>query len=115
MTVPRAFHTATLFPDGRVLIARGHQVNFPNSALAGAGDMTDARGAHTATMLPGGTVLIAGGFTAFPFLGKTLASAEIYDPSTGSFTPTASMSAARGRQAGASLPNGDVLVAGGID
>jgi hypothetical protein len=81
-----------------------------SGTFAPRGDMTDVRGAHSATLLANGTVLIAGGFTAFPFTGTTLASAEIYDPSTGTFTLTASMHGARGRHAAASLPSGDVLL-----
>jgi hypothetical protein len=127
MTFRRGNQTATLLSNGQILIAGGF-TDFPGGSLASAelydpttgafastGDMTEARGAHTATSLSDGTVLIAGGFTAFPFLGTTLASAEIYDPNAGRFTPTASMHGARGRHAAASLPNGDVLVAGGID
>jgi hypothetical protein len=123
----RADHTATLLSNGTVLIAGGH-TGFPGGSLMTAelyepasgtfmptGDMTDARGAQTATLLPDGTVLIAGGFTAFPFGGTTLASAEIYDPNAGSFSPTASMNTARGRHIAALLPNGKVLVAGGIN
>jgi hypothetical protein len=123
----RGDHTATLLNDGKVLIAGGH-TGFPggslttaelydpaNGTFARTGDMTEARGAQTATLLPDGTVLIAGGYTAFPFLGTTLASTEIYDPNTGSFTPTASMNSARGRDIAVLLPNGKVLVAGGLN
>jgi hypothetical protein len=127
MAVGRGNHTATLLGDGEVLVAGGH-TGFPGESTAIAelfdplsggftttGALTSPRGAHTATVLPGGTVLVAGGFTAFPFLGETLSSAEIYDPSTGSFAPTASMRSRHGRHAAASLPDGDVLVAGGLN
>jgi hypothetical protein len=126
MAAGRGNHTATLLGNGKVLIAGGH-AGFPGGSLASAelydpasgtfastGGMNEARGAHSATLLADGKVLIAGGFTAFPFLGSTLASAEIYDLNTGVFTLTASMHAERGRHAAASLPNGDVLVAGGM-
>jgi hypothetical protein len=108
-----------------VLIAGGHS-GHPGASVASAelydpssgtfaptGDMTDARGSHSATLLTNGSVLMAGGFTAFPNTGTTLASAEIYEPSTGNFTSTAGMHMARGRHAAASLPGGDALVAGG--
>ena len=125
MASGRGNHTATVLGDGKVLIAGGHS-GHPGASVASAelydpsngtfaltGDMTDARGSHSATLLTNGSVLLAGGFTAFPNTGTTLASAEIYEPSTGSFTSTASMHMARGRHAAASLPSGDVLVAGG--
>ncbi|MET0886885.1 MAG: kelch repeat-containing protein, partial [Mycetocola sp.] len=125
MTAARGNHTATTLRNGTVLIAGGHS-GHPGASVAIAelydpatgmfaptGDTTDARGSHTATLLSNGTVLLAGGFTASPYTGSTLASAEIYEPSTGTFTPTANMHTARGRHAAASLPGGDVLVAGG--
>jgi hypothetical protein len=96
MTTPRADHTPTLLPNGKVLVAGGVQQAFPGTALASAelydlatgsftpaGDMTTPRSGHTATVLADGRVLIAGGS------GET--SAELYDPSTGAFTATGDM------------------------
>jgi len=85
-----------------------------SGTFAAAADMAEARGAHTASTLSDGRVLVAGGFTAFPFTGQTLASAEIYDPVAGSFATTHGMGTARGRHMAASLPSGDVVVAGGL-
>jgi len=78
------------------------------------GDMTAARNMHTATLLPNGRVLIAGGFPAFP-IGPVLpvASAELYDPSTGTFTATGDMTTARAWHAAVLLADGRVLIAGG--
>jgi hypothetical protein len=59
---------------------------------------------HTATSLAGGAVLIAGGGGA---------SAELYEPSTGTFTPTGSMSRARSGHTATELASGKVLMAGG--
>jgi hypothetical protein len=63
-----------------------------------------ARSTHTATLLTDGTVLIAGGGDS---------TAELYDPATGSFSPTGGMESARVGHSAVLLPNGNVLVAGG--
>jgi hypothetical protein len=126
MAASRGSHTATALGNGTVLVTGGYP-EFPGPSRSSAelydpasgtfaptGDMHEARGDHTATLLENETVLLSGGFTAFPFTGTTHESVEIYDQSTGSFTLTASMHDARGRHAAALLPNGDVLVAGGL-
>jgi hypothetical protein len=120
--------TATLLNSGKVLIAGGY-AGFPGPGLSSSelydptsgtfsstGSMNDQRGEHTATLLADGKVLVVGGFTDFPCLASpgALSSAEVYDPGVGTFTAAASMMVARGRQAAALLPNGDVLVAGGL-
>jgi hypothetical protein len=73
--------------------------------------MANARWYYTAMLLADGRVLIAGG------LGEStsgfLASAELYDPKTGSFSPTGSMTTARAQPTATLLPDGRVLIAGG--
>jgi N-acetylneuraminic acid mutarotase len=81
------------------------------------GSMTTARRAHTATLLPNGEVLVAGGIVSVSNTGvtSTTATAELYNPSTGKWTPTGSLSTARYSQGMALLPNGQALVAGGYN
>jgi hypothetical protein len=82
----------------------------PN-AFTPAGNLTRPREFHTATLLPNGKVLIAGGFDTWN--GETWASAELYDPSTGSFTPAGGMTIPRSMHSATLLPDGKVLIAGG--
>ncbi len=127
MLAGRANHTATPLESGSVLVVGGHSA-FPGESWSSAeiydptagtfspaGEMASPRGAHSATPLGDGRILVSGGFTAFPFTGQTLSSAEIWDPSTGTFTPVAhGMREARGRHFAAALPSGEVVVAGGL-
>jgi hypothetical protein len=75
-----------------------------------AGSLNTARIQHTATLLNNGKVLVAGGLDAN---GNPLASAELFDPATGIFTPTGSLNTARTQHTATLLQNGTVLVAGG--
>jgi Galactose oxidase, central domain/Kelch motif len=122
MLEPRSGHTATLLPDGKVLIAGGMRRNqdFYRSAevydpatgkFPPTGEMSIARVGHAAVLLRSGKVLIAGGWVGH---GGT-DSAELYDPATGKFTVIAKMTARRGRPSATLLANGDVLIAGGAD
>jgi hypothetical protein len=133
MTTSRFGHTATRLPDGRVLIAGGDSstpyMGYGSSAQASAelydpatglftatGAMNAARTYHSATLLNTGNVLISGGFV-YDAQGNqiSLASAELYDPSMGTFTPTGSMSTPRAWFTATLLANGKVLVDGGAN
>jgi len=95
MHADRFAHTATLLNDGHVLIAGGVSDQVP-----------------TAT----GAVVLASyheGLVADSAAGSTLAAAELYDPGTGTFTPTGSMADFRSNFSATLLPDGRVLVAGG--
>ena len=61
---------------------------------------------HTATLLTNGKVLVAGGTAG---AGNYVTTAELYDPATGVWTATGSMSVARGSHSANLLPDGKVL------
>ena len=73
--------------------------------------MSFARQSHTASVLLNGTVLVTGGANSASYLS----SAELYNPATGVWTTTGSMSAPRQYHTASVLPNGKVLITGGFD
>jgi hypothetical protein len=121
MAVPRVGQIAVELEDGRVLVATGAddpraELYDPKAGTFGlTGSMTTVRtDGATGTRLKDGRVLISGG--SDDSLGqKPLASAELYDPSTGKFTATGFMIGARSRHTATLLANGQVLITGGDD
>jgi len=127
LTTMRTSHTATLLPNGKVLIAGGwaaldgwpvwssaelYDPSAHTFALTGA--MAVPRWGHAATLLPDGRVLITGGqSTHYVSPVLSLASAELYDPSTGTFSPAGNMTTARAFHTAILLNNGKVLIGGG--
>ena len=116
LNIPRNNHTATLLPNGKVLVVGGANGAGSSAELYDpatgrwsiTGSLLGARSEHTATLLPDGKVLVAGGGN-----GGVLNSAEIYDPTSGNWSVTGSLNAARFRHTATLLPDGKVLVAGG--
>jgi len=89
------------------------QSTTPGTAIS-TGSLATARSGHTSTQLVNGKVLIAGGQGDLVSGFRTpIRTAEIYDASTGVWTPTANLAEARSNHTATQLPNGLVLVAGG--
>lgn len=86
----------------------------PVGHFTATGRMAQARYSHTATLLRNGKVLVAGGYSYSTSTGSTAstAGAEIYDPATGSFSTTGSMTEARSSHTATLLLNGKVLIIG---
>jgi hypothetical protein len=89
-----------------------HNASVGEPGFYSTGSMSSVRTFQTATLLADGDVLIAGGADNS---GTALASAELYDPKTGTFKATGSMTHARFGQTSTLLADGDVLIAGGWD
>jgi hypothetical protein len=118
MTTARALATATLLPNGTVLVAGGYcftqlgsMISLASAEIydpvAGtwkpAANMLSDRYGHSANLLPDGTVLVAGDGSG----------AEIYDPATGIWVATSNMIAGRSGSTATVLVSGEPLLAGG--
>ena len=115
---PRATHTATLLASGKVLLAGGsrgralasaelYDPNALTTSFSATGSLNLPRAYQTATTLANGLVLVVGGAASL--------TAELYNPTTGAFTPTGSLLIARASwHVAALLPSGMVLIAGGL-
>ena len=123
MSTARGHATATLLPDGRVLVTGGHDRDYIGLASAEiydpargtwslTGTMSRPRYAHTATLLADGRLLVAGGFV-YRYEGYENSTAEIYDPARGTWSVTGDMSQSRASHTGTLLTDGRVIVTGG--
>jgi hypothetical protein len=120
-------HTAARLPDGRVLVSAGSdgsvmvastQLYDPtNGAWTAAGDLAEPTDGHASCALPDGKVMVAGGTILRaepPFEPAYTRAVELFDPSTGAWIPTTSLTFARTGVTASVLPSGAVLVAGGL-
>jgi len=120
-------YSATLLSNGMVLFTGGFsggnavatsELYNPTSGTFGlTGNLNVARAGPSSTLLGNGKVLVAGGVyytgTSPNQVPHYLASAELYDPTSGTFTLTGSLHTARSSQTATLLKNGNVLVAAG--
>ena len=131
MALGRQHHSATVLPNGRVLVIGGALGRSGNASTATTptAELYDAstnswrtlapaansRSQHTATLLPDGRVLVVGGIAvATPGApAQSVATAEIYDPATNSWSPAGSLTLGRSGHTATLLPDGRVLVVGG--
>ncbi len=129
MVGARSDHNAVLLSNGKVLVTGGVGDDFDENALttaelydpatghwSGVAPMTVGRQLHTATLLPSGKVLVVGGYrgTAFDFAPSgALATPELYDPATNSWSTAGGDNIVRIGQTATLLKDGTVLIAGG--
>lgn len=121
-------HTATLLLSGKVLVAAGFGphadsmwTQLPTAELydpatnswSSTGALSRGRRATTATLLPSGKVLVTGGETSEPSPLSAASSAELYDPTTDTWSAAGSLNRGRFYHTATLLPSGKVLVTGG--
>jgi Ca2+-binding RTX toxin-like protein len=118
MSTPRSGHTATLLASGKVLVTGGHltaaaELYDPaRDTWSRAPSMRTPRDLHTATLLTSGKVLVTGGF-ADDTRSSVIASSELFDPVSRTWSAAASMSTPRAGHRATFLATGKVLVTGG--
>ncbi len=108
------YSSATMLLDGRVLIVDGFDATAAlwdpaTGTFEQVDSLSGPRSYAAAALLHDGRVLVAGGEASRP-AGPALATAEVFDPATGRWSPTGSMSIARGGPTAMTLADGRVLV-----
>jgi N-acetylneuraminic acid mutarotase len=123
LNTPRSAHTATLLVEGKVLVPGGYGFQELYDPATGAwsdtpGGLSLDRAAHTATLLQSGKVLVAGGAgDGVDLFGDSvpIATAELYDPATETWSRVGNLATARLGHTATLLPDGKVLVVGGYN
>ena len=128
MASARGLLTATLLKNGKILVVGGANsvgvlktcelYDPKTNKFSPTGSLSVPRAGHTASLLPDGRVLIAGGLSdisnALKAIGSMKKSTEIYNPKTGTFSKGPNMSRERIAHTASTLPDGTILLAGGI-
>jgi hypothetical protein len=113
--VERQSLSAVLLSNGKVLIVGGGVADAelfdPATNTFTTTGSASSKWAITATLLADGRVLVTGEATSD---GSEAAPAEVYDPAAGKFTPTGTMVTPRYGYTATRVPDGTVLIAGGI-
>jgi hypothetical protein len=122
MNAQRVQPTATLLNNGGVLVTGGRTGNGANPSaelynaasgtFSSTGSMNTGRVYHAAALLPSGEVLVVGGENSL-FPATCVSSAELYNPSSGTFSYTGSLNTAMCNPTATTLQDGTVLVASG--
>ena len=126
MVQARSDYASIMLGNGKVLFMGGENINgvsIKNAELydpttgkfTATGNMTATRVEHTAVLLSNGKVLVSGGNNQTVNGATPLASAELYNPASGAWSATGSMSNARAGHTSTVLHNGKVVNAGGSD
>ena len=124
----RQFHSTVLLPDGRLLLVGGRGkgaggewaivhttvelFNPETNEWTKTGDNVEGRRSPIVSLLPDGTVLVAGGTDVNL---EPISSAEVWDPSTGVWTPAASLNELREQFAWVALQDGRAIIIGGLE
>ncbi len=126
MVTARSGHVAALLNDGKVLLVGGTGTGWTfladaeiydprTSTFSPTGGMATGRESHTATLLNDGKVLIIGGHKGRRADITIYKSAEIYDPTTGTFEAAGNLTVRRHKHDATRLADGRVLIIAGAD
>lgn len=125
MLASRALHSATALPDGRAVIAGGLVAFLPSdlsevydpvtNSWSSAGNLITKRAGQEAVLLKSGIPMITGGYTYVRPDYFEIASCELFDPATNTWSVTGEMTSPRYLHALQVLKNGQVLAAGGLN
>jgi galactose oxidase-like protein len=132
MSTGRTEHTATLLPNGTVMVCGGIPIILPSDlynpatqTFSTTGGLLQARQRHVSLLLTnpawgslvGKVLAIGGAFTGSPVFGgiqEALDTVELYDPSTGQFSLFGTMTEPRQNHTATMLNDGRILIAGGV-